>query len=106
MSAPTVAPKVTEAEARAVAEAARETEWTSPSFVAELFDGHLRMDLIHPYPEPDAEDEARARPFLEQLTRFMRERVDADAIDRNAKVPPEVVQGLRRRSTCRGSPRG
>jgi len=95
MSAPTVAPKVTEAEARAVAEAARETEWTSPSFVAELFDGHLRMDLIHPYPEPDAEDEARARPFLEQLTRFMRERVDADAIDRNAKVPPEVVQGLK-----------
>ncbi len=95
MSAPTVAPKVTEAEARAVAEAARETEWTSPSFVAELFDGHLRMDLIHPYPEPDAEDEARARPFLESLTRFMRERVDADAIDRNAKVPPEVVQGLK-----------
>src|SRR3990170_3802759 len=95
MSAPTAAPKVTEAEARAVAEAARETEWTSPSFVAELFDGHLRMDLIHPYPEPDAEDEARARPFLEQLTRFMRERVDADAIDRDAKVPPEVVQGLK-----------
>jgi alkylation response protein AidB-like acyl-CoA dehydrogenase len=95
MTAPPVAPKVTEAEARAVAEAARETEWTSPSFVAELFDGRLRMDLIHPYPQPDAEDEARARPFLDKLTRFMREQVDADRIDRERKVPPEVVQGLK-----------
>ena len=58
---------VTEQEARAVAEAAREKEWTSPSFLKELFGGNLRLDLIHPYPSPDPEDEARARPFLEQL---------------------------------------
>jgi hypothetical protein len=98
MVAPTVdpkAPKVSEAEARAVAEAARETDWTSPSFVAELFDGKLRMDLIHPHPEPDQEDEARARPFLEKLKQFLLERVDADRIDREEKVPAEVVQGLK-----------
>jgi alkylation response protein AidB-like acyl-CoA dehydrogenase len=95
MAAPPIAPKVTEAEARAVAEAARETEWRAPSFVAELFDGRLRMELVHPFPEPDPEDEARARPFLDKLARFLREEVDADAIDRDAKIPPQVVQGLR-----------
>ena len=95
MTAPTIAPRVSEREARDVAEAARETEWHAPSFLAELFGGRLRMDLIHPYPEPSAEDEERARPFLETLARFLKERVDGDAIDRAGKVPPEVVQGLK-----------
>jgi len=95
MTAPTIAPRVSEREARDVAEAARETEWHAPSFLAELFGGRLRMDLIHPYPEPSAEDEERARPFLETLARFLKERVDGDAIDRTGKIPPEVVQGLK-----------
>jgi alkylation response protein AidB-like acyl-CoA dehydrogenase len=95
MTAPTAAPKVTEHEAREVAVAARETEWTEPSFLAELFSGRLRMDLIHPHPEPSAEDEARARPFLEALKKFLREKVDGDAIDRMGKIPPDVVQGLK-----------
>ena len=38
------------------AEAAREEQWTNPSFVRELFLGNLRMDLIHPFPEQAAED--------------------------------------------------
>lgn len=87
--------KVSEAESRDVAEAAREAEWQSPSFVAELFDGHLRMDLIHPHPEPDPAEEARAQEWLARLTAFMREKVDGDRIDREGKYPPEVVQGLR-----------
>ena len=95
MTAPTVAPRVSEREARDVAEAARETEWHAPSFLAELFAGRLRMDLIHPHPEPSAEDEARAKPFLETLERFLREKVDGDAIDRAGRVPPEVIQGLK-----------
>jgi alkylation response protein AidB-like acyl-CoA dehydrogenase len=89
------APMATEKEAREVAEAAREKEWHAPSFVRELFEGNFRLDLIHPYPEPSADDVARARPFLERLERFMRERVDSDRIDREGKVPPEVIQGLR-----------
>jgi len=95
MTAPTMAPPVSEREARDVAEAARETEWHAPSFLAELFGGRLRMDLIHPHPEPSADDEARARPFLEALERFLREKVDGDAIDRAGKVPPEVIEGLK-----------
>jgi alkylation response protein AidB-like acyl-CoA dehydrogenase len=82
-------------QARAVAEAAREQEWTAPSFVRELFLGRLRLDLIHPYPEPDPEDEQRARPFLEALERLLRERVDADRIDREGEIPDAVIDGLR-----------
>lgn len=72
---------VTEQEARAVAESARETEWTSPSFLKELFGGNLRLDLIHPYPTPDPEEEARARPFLERMDALL-QRVDGDEIER------------------------
>jgi hypothetical protein len=49
----------TEHEARAVAEASRETEWDKPSFVRELFDGKLDLSLIHPFPTPRSEEERR-----------------------------------------------
>ena len=92
---PQAQPKVSEAESRDVAEASRETEWHSPSFVAELFDGRLRMDLIHPHPEPDKTEDERAQAWLDRLTAFMRDTVDGDRIDREGKVPPEVIQGLK-----------
>jgi alkylation response protein AidB-like acyl-CoA dehydrogenase len=87
-------PKVTEREAREVAEAARETEWRGQSFVRELFEGRLRLDLVHPYPQPDPEEEARARPFLEALENLL-EQVDGDEIDRTGQVPPSVIDSLR-----------
>ena len=52
-------PLATEKEAREVAEAAREQHWEQPSFVRELFEGNLRMELIHPFPEPDPADVER-----------------------------------------------
>ena len=84
-----------EQEARAVAEAARESAWESPSFVRELFLGRLEMELIHPYPEPDAEEQKRAEEFLARLERFMRERVDGEQIEADARIPADVIQGLR-----------
>jgi len=86
---------VSAAEARDVAEAAREQEWAAPSFVRDLFLGKLRMELIHPYPEQDADEVARAKPFLEKLERFLRQQVDSDRIDREGEIPEEVIQGLR-----------
>src|SRR6267143_693999 len=82
-------------EARDVAEAAREEHWAAPSLVRDLFLGKLRMDLIDPYPEQDADEVARAKPFLEQLERFLRQNVDSDKIDREGEIPEDVIQGLR-----------
>ncbi len=96
---PPVKPKrtelATEQEAREVAEAAREKDWQAPSFVRELFEGSFRLDLVHPYPTMDPGDLERARPFMERLERFLAERVDSDRIDREGKIPPDVIQGLR-----------
>ncbi len=85
---------VSAAEARDVAEAAREAEWAAPSFVRDLFLGSLRLDLIHPYPEQDPAEVARAKPFLDQLERLLRT-VDADRIDREGEIPDDVIAALR-----------
>ncbi|HEV8495689.1 MAG TPA: acyl-CoA dehydrogenase family protein [Gemmatimonadaceae bacterium] len=83
-----------EKEARDVAEAARESEWSGPSFVRELFLGRFRLDLIHPHPAEDPEETRRAQPFLDKLGEFLR-RVDSDMIDRTGEIPEEYVQELR-----------
>src|SRR2546427_248667 len=87
--------KVSAEEAREVAVAAREQEWAAPSFVRELFLGRLRMDLVHPYPEQDPDEERRAQPFLAGLAKLLREQVDPDRIDREGEIPEPVIQGLR-----------
>src|SRR5437867_2809722 len=87
--------KVSAAEAREVAEAAREQEWVAPSFVRDLFLGKFRLDLIHPYPEQDPEEVRRAQPFLDKLERLLREQVDSDRIDRGGEIPESLIHGLR-----------
>ncbi|HXD23665.1 MAG TPA: hypothetical protein VN613_09935, partial [Gemmatimonadaceae bacterium] len=62
---------VSEAEARDVAEQARETEWAHPSFVRELFLGRFRAELIHPHPVDDPAEAERAKPFMDKLTAFL-----------------------------------
>jgi alkylation response protein AidB-like acyl-CoA dehydrogenase len=94
MSDQTARTAPSEQESRDVAEAARETEWTAPSFVRELFLGNLRMDLIHPYPHQSPEDKQKTDAYIAKLRAFM-EDVDSDAIDRTGEIPAEVVQGLR-----------
>src|SRR5215510_11626476 len=84
----------TEVEARDVAEAAREAEWSGASFVRELFLGRFPLGLIYPYPEEDPDEIQRAAPFMERLTEFLR-RVDSDMIDRTGEIPEEYVQELR-----------
>ena len=85
----------TEQEAREVAEGAREKEWEAPSFVRELFEGSFRLELVHPFPTMDPADVERARPFMERLERFLVDRVDSALIDREGKIPADVIQGLR-----------
>src|SRR5215472_276447 len=66
-TAGTGSPQVSEAEARRVAEEARETAWLRPSFGKQLFLGDFQLELIHPYPEPDPELDKRGKAFCERL---------------------------------------
>ncbi|MGR4884179.1 acyl-CoA dehydrogenase family protein [Streptomyces sp. LARHCF249] len=88
-------PKVTEREARQVAEAARESDWRKPSFAKELFLGRLRLDLIHPHPLPADEDVRRGEAFLARLRAFCETEIDGARIEREAKIPDETVRGLK-----------
>ena len=75
----------TEAEARQVAEAAREKDWTGRTFIRNLFLGNFRLDAIDPYPDPEEFLSDRAKDWTEQLRVFLRDEVDSDAIDREGK---------------------
>src|SRR5918998_1959764 len=82
-------------QSKQVAEASREAEWTRPSFGKELFLGDFRLDLIHPQSEPDPAAVEKGETFLERLRLFLAERVDRQQIEREAKIPSDVIQGLK-----------
>src|ERR1700759_5638437 len=90
-----MAVNVTEQEARQVVEAARETEWKLPSFGKELFLGNLRLDLIHPQQPLDPSAVEKGERFLESLRGFLAEHVDSLQIERDAKIPDSVIDGLK-----------
>ena len=90
MADPRKARPLTEADSRKVAEEARETEWRAPSFLKEIFLGNFRLDLVHPFPEI-ALDRPEFRAFMDRIERFLVEEVDSDRIDREGKVPPQVI---------------
>jgi alkylation response protein AidB-like acyl-CoA dehydrogenase len=90
-----MATQVSEKEARQVAEDAREQDWKLPSFGKGLFMGDFRLDLIHPQPKLDAEKVEKGERFLATLRTFLQEKVDPMQIERDARIPDEVLDGLK-----------
>ncbi|MCS0636527.1 acyl-CoA dehydrogenase family protein [Streptomyces sp. LP05-1] len=88
-------PKVSEREARRVAEDAREQDWRKPSFAKELFLGRFRLDLIHPHPLPGGEEARRGEEFLAKLRDFLETEVDGALIEREARIPDAVIDGIK-----------
>ncbi|MDI1249005.1 MAG: acyl-CoA dehydrogenase family protein [Lacunisphaera sp.] len=78
-----------------VTEAARESH-DDISFVANLFMGRWKPEKLYPLTDIDAEEKPRADKFLADLAAFLREKVDADLIDRTGEIPEEVQAGFRR----------
>jgi alkylation response protein AidB-like acyl-CoA dehydrogenase len=85
---------VSEQEARAVAEHARQSEWHKPSFAKELYLGRFRLDLIHPHPRAADDDARRGEAFLDRLRHFCETECDGRVVEREARIPDEVVKGL------------
>jgi alkylation response protein AidB-like acyl-CoA dehydrogenase len=84
---------VTEREAREIAEAARETEWTRPSFAKGLYLGRFDLSLIHPHPKGSPDDTVRGEEFLTKLRGYC-ETLDGGVIERESKIPDDYIKGL------------
>jgi alkylation response protein AidB-like acyl-CoA dehydrogenase len=91
-----IGPEATAADARAIAEAARETEWERPSFAKGLYLGNFDLSLIHPWPEANADDVERGEAFMAELTEFCRT-MSGRLIEREAKIPDDYIAGLAER---------
>jgi alkylation response protein AidB-like acyl-CoA dehydrogenase len=88
------APEVSERESMKVAEASRQKEWESPSFMRELFLGRFRLDLVHPFPLP-GEWRPEFKAFYDAFRAFLRDEVDSAEIDRTGEYPERVLAALR-----------
>ena len=80
-------------DARAVAEAARETAWERPSFAKGLYLGNFDLDLVHPWPAAKPDDVERGEAFMERLTAVCRT-MSGRVIERDAKIPDEYLKAL------------
>ncbi|MBX3223223.1 MAG: acyl-CoA dehydrogenase family protein, partial [Labilithrix sp.] len=65
------------------------------SFAKSLFVGSPAEGLIFPYPEPSRTEIDEVNGVLDGLRRFATRHVDAARIDREEKIPLEVLAGLR-----------
>jgi len=83
-------------EARAISEAAREKEWKLPSFGKGLYLGNFQPELIHPQPEMPAEVVEKGERFLATLGAFLQAEVDPQVIERDNRIPDEVLAGFKK----------
>lgn len=65
-----------------------------PGWMSSCFLGRPRLDLLFPFPEMPAGERETLQMVLEGVRKFAPS-VDAARIDREARIPPEVVQGLK-----------
>ena len=84
---------VSERQAREVAEAARDSEWTRPSFAKELYLGRFDLSLIHPHPRVSAADAKPGDEFLATLKEYCHT-MDGLRIERESKIPDEYIKGM------------
>jgi alkylation response protein AidB-like acyl-CoA dehydrogenase len=75
-------------------EAARLSEWSSPTYAGQLFMGDFDPDLIFPFPFQDEDDRESGDQFLEQLRSVLENKLDPDRVDREGEIPEEVMDAL------------
>ncbi|HZF00914.1 MAG TPA: acyl-CoA dehydrogenase family protein, partial [Methylomirabilota bacterium] len=64
------------------------------TFLSGLFMGEFNLAGISPFPAQSADDRERGNGFLQKLEALLREKVDADEIDRTGEIPQPVLDEL------------
>ncbi len=72
-----------------------------PSFLAELFLGRLRCDLLQPFPEQGPEERAAGDAVAAELSEFLQRHVNPTAIDETRKLPDGLLGQLQERGYLR-----
>ena len=65
-------------------------------FAKGLLFGQFQAPLVFPYPQLRPEERPEVEQAVAEVRRFMEHEVDSAAIDREADIPPAVVEGLAR----------
>src|SRR6184192_3944453 len=89
----------TEAQRQKEIQQAEELLFAGPQalgFVKGLFQGHFVSDWVMPYPRIAAGKQVELDKTLKELREFLGAKLDPVAIDRNADIPREVIDGLGR----------
>ena len=77
-----------------LAEESREAEWKFPSFIAEMFKGRFRWDLVHPFPVQDPADKKIGDEMIAKAKVILEKHLDPDEVDRSYQYPPEALKAL------------
>src|SRR6266446_6585285 len=89
----------TEAQRQKEIQQAEELLFAGPQalgFVKGLFQGHFVSNWVMPYPRIAAGQQVELDKTLKELREFLGAKLDPVAIDRNADIPREVIDGLGR----------
>lgn len=65
-----------------------------PSFMTGIFAGEPDFTLISPFPMQSEEDRTIGDAFCVQVESFLEQQLDALAVERDAKIPQAVIDGL------------
>jgi acyl-CoA dehydrogenase family protein 9 len=65
------------------------------SFMKSLFFGVIDESLIFPWPEPNAQEVDTLRTLIDGMRRYFHLSVDSATIDREQRIPDEVMRGLK-----------
>ncbi len=72
------------------------TQKRSQSFAKSLFLGDLREEFIFPFPQLAEAEQRKLSQLLDDVRQLARQHIDPRQIDKDAKIPPVVVDGLRK----------
>ncbi|HEY2125221.1 MAG TPA: acyl-CoA dehydrogenase family protein [Chthoniobacterales bacterium] len=77
-----------------LAESSRDPLDERGSFASNLFVGRYDFDRIYRWPAQSEQDRAAGETFLNSLGKYLREKVDADEIDRTGEIPQNNIDDL------------
>lgn len=70
------------------------SEKKPPSFVKQLFFGRVDASSVLPFPNPTKEEKLEADSYVAKIQKFADEQIDPVKIDKEAKIPKSVIEGL------------